>query len=101
MEYVYAALLLHKAGKKIDSENMEAVLSAADVEADQGRIKALIAALEGVDIEDALKSAAMPAAPAAGAGEGPTEEPAEEEEEEEEEEEDEDEATEGLGSLFG
>ncbi|MFO7836186.1 MAG: 50S ribosomal protein P1 [Candidatus Thorarchaeota archaeon] len=99
MEYVYAALLLHKAGKEIESDNMEAVLKAADIEAEPGRIKALIAALDGVDIDDALKSAAMPAAPAATAGEGPAEEPAEEEEEEEEEEEDE--ATEGLGSLFG
>jgi large subunit ribosomal protein L12 len=101
MEYVYAALLLHKAGQDLTDANMESVLSAAGVKSDKGRVKAMLAALEGVDIEDALKSAAAvptAAAPAAAGGEAGA---AEEEKEEEEEEEEEEEFTAGLGSLFG
>ena len=100
MEYVYTALLLHKAGQSMSAKNMEAVLTAAGVKPDKGRIKALLAALEGVDIEDALKGAAMPmavAAPAAAAA--PADAPAEEKKEEEEKEEEEEVA--GLSSLFG
>ena len=101
MEYVYAALLLHKAGQDLTDKNMEAVLTSAGVKADKGRVKALLAALEGVDIDDALKSAAaMPvaAAPAAGGASAGAEAVEEKKEEEEEEEE---EFTAGLGSLFG
>ncbi len=102
MEYVYAALLLHKAGQTIDAKSMEAVLTAAGVKPDKGRVKALIAALEGVDIDEALKSAAMPMAVAAPAGEtAAAGEPAAEEKKEEEKEEEEEEFTAGLGSLFG
>ena len=100
MEYVYTALLLHKAGQNMSAKNMEAVLTAAGVKPDKGRIKALLAALEGIDIEDALKGAAMPmavAAPAAAAA--PADAPAEEKKEEEEEKEEEEVA--GLSSLFG
>ncbi|MDF1538255.1 MAG: 50S ribosomal protein P1 [Candidatus Thorarchaeota archaeon] len=102
MEYVYSALLLHKAGQKLTQKAMDAVLTAAGVDPDKGRVKALLAALEGVDIDEALKSAAtMPvaAAPAAAggaAGAAPAEEKKEEKEEEKEEE-----FTAGLGSLFG
>jgi len=100
MEYVYAALLLHKAGGKLTAKAMEEVLTAAGSTPDKGRIKALLAALKDVDIDEALKSAAaMPvaAAPAAAGGAAP----AAEEKKEEEEEEPEEEATAGLGSLFG
>jgi large subunit ribosomal protein L12 len=102
MEYVYTALLLHKAGQKLSIKKMEEVLTAAGAKPDKGRIKALLAALEGVDIDDALKSAAMPmavAAPAGGAGAAAEAAPSEEKKEEEEEKEEE--ATVGLGSLFG
>ena len=58
MEYIYAALLLHKAGKKIDENGVKAVLTAAGVAADESRIKALIAALDGVNIEEAISKAA-------------------------------------------
>ncbi|MHA2377754.1 MAG: 50S ribosomal protein P1 [Candidatus Thorarchaeota archaeon] len=98
MEYVYSALLLHKAGQKLSAKKMEGVLTAAGVTADKGRIKALLAALKDVDIDDALKSASMPmavaAAPAVEAA------PAAEEKKEEEEEKEEEEVA-GLGSLFG
>jgi len=106
MEYIYAAMLLHKAGKEINEESVAQVLKAAGVEADQTRVKALVAALSEVDIEEAIKSAptlmaapaAAPAAPAA-----PAEEEAKKKEEkkEEEEKEKEEAALEGLGALFG
>ena len=100
MEYVYAALLLHKSGGKMTAKAMEDVITAAGATPDKGRIKALLAALKDVDIDEALTSAAaMPvaAAPAAGGAAAP----AAEEKKEEEEEEPEEEATAGLGSLFG
>jgi len=103
MEYVYAALLLHKAGQKLTAKAMEDTLTAAGVTPDKGRVKALLAALKDVDIDEALKSAAaMPiaAAPAATAGAGPAEEKKKEAKKEEEEEKEE-EFTAGLGSLFG
>ena len=59
MEYIYAALLLHKAGKKVDENGVKAVLTAAGVKADESRVKALIAALDGVNIEDAISKAAV------------------------------------------
>jgi len=71
MEYVYAALLLHKAGGKMTAKAMDEVLAAAGATPDKARIKALLAALKGVDIDEALTSAAaMPvaAAPAAAGG---------------------------------
>ena len=104
MEYVYAALLLHKAGQKLTAKAMEDTLTAAGVTPDKGRVKALLAALKDVDIDEALKGAtAMPvaAAPAAAAGgAGPAEEKKEAKKEEKEEEKEE-EFTAGLGSLFG
>jgi len=105
MEYIYAAMLLHKAGKEINEENVAQILKAAGVEADQARVKALVAALAEVDIEEAIKSApTLMAAPAAApAAEAPAEEAKKEEEKkkEEEEKEKEEAALEGLGALFG
>ena len=105
MEYIYAAMLLHKAGKKINEENVSQILKAAGIDADQARVKALVAALSEVDIEEAIKSApTLMAAPAAApAAEAPTEEAKKEEEKkkEEEEKEKEEAALEGLGALFG
>lgn len=101
MEYVYAALLLHKAGKSMTAKAMEDVMTAAGVSPDKARIKALLAALKDVDVDEALKSAAaMPvaAAPTAVAGEAAA---GAEEKKKEEEDEKEEEFTEGLGSLFG
>ena len=101
MEYIYAAMILHSADKDINEENVQKIIEAAGIEADDARIKALIAALEDVDIEEAMETTAMAAAPAA----APVAVEAVEEEEEEEEEEDEGaaeaEAAAGLGALFG
>ena len=105
MEYIYAALLLHNAGKDVTDENVAAVLEAAGVAVEDVRVKALVAALEDVNIEEAISQAAVApvaapaaAAPAAGAA-APAEEEAEEEEEKKEEEEESGMA--GLGALFG
>ena len=64
MEYVYAALLLHKAGKPVDENGVTSVLKAAGVTVNEARVKALVAALEGVNIEEAISKAAFAAAPA-------------------------------------
>jgi large subunit ribosomal protein L12 len=87
MEYVYSALLLHSAKKEVNEANVSAVLKAAGVNADSGRVKALVAALEGADIA---------AAPAAGAAAAPKAEEKPEEKGVSEEE-----AAAGLGALFG
>ena len=50
MEYVYAALLLHSAGKDVNEDGIKKVVEASGVAADEVRIKALVAALDGVDI---------------------------------------------------
>ena len=59
MEYVYAAMLLHKAGQKVDEHNVKHVLEAAHVKVDDARVKALVAALEGVNIDEAIEKAAI------------------------------------------
>lgn len=98
MEYVYAAMLLHKAGHKVDEEGLKKVLSAAGVKAEDARVKALVAALANVNIDDAIKQAAVAqvavAAPAAAA-------PAHHEAPKAEKKKDDAEAAAGLGSLFG
>lgn len=105
MEYIYGAMLLHSAGKKITEENIKKVLTAAGVKADDARIKALTASLEGVDIEEAIKTAAVPvaAAPAQPAASGDEEKKEEKKEKKEKKEEEvsEEEAAAGLGALFG
>ncbi|PTD94553.1 50S ribosomal protein P1 [archaeon SCG-AAA382B04] len=106
MEYIYAAMLLHSADKEVTENSVTDVLDSADVDVEQSRVKALVAALEDVDIEEAIESAQMaPAAPATETevseeASEETEEEAGEEEEEEEEEEAEEAAAEGLGALF-
>ena len=105
MEYLYAAMLLHKAGKKIDEKNLTGVLAAAGINADPVRLKALVASLAEVDIDEAIKTppafitaTPAPAAPAP----APEEKPAKEEKKKEEEEKAKEEAAmEGLGALFG
>ena len=100
MEYEYAAMLLHSAEKEIDEKAVTAVLTAAGVDVDGARVKALVSSLGSVDIGEAMATAvAAPAAAPAAAG-GSTAEAASEAVVEEEPE-DEGAAFEGLGSLFG
>ena len=106
MEYVYAAMLLHKAGKDINEESLSNVLTAAGMTVDAVRVKALVASLSEVNIDEAIKSApTMMAAPAAPATAAPQAEskPKEEDKKKKDEEEKakEDAALEGLGALFG
>ena len=105
MEYIYAAMLLHKAGKEINEDTAKKVLIGAGVEVDEARVKALIAALEGVDIEEAIKKAAVAApvaaAPAAAEGGDSKAEEKKEEKSAEEEKKAEESAAAGLGALFG
>ncbi|GGL56719.1 50S ribosomal protein P1 [Halocalculus aciditolerans] len=112
MEYVYAALILNESDEEINEDNVTAVLEAAGVDVEESRVKALVAALEDVDIEEAIETAAaVPAGGASGgAAAGGSDEGGEEEEEsedeaeaeaEEEEDEDEEASGEGLGDLFG
>ncbi|MDK2825423.1 LSU ribosomal protein L12AE [Methanolobus vulcani] len=103
MEYIYAALLLYKAGKDITEEAVTAVLQAAGVDVNDARAKALVAALDGVDIEEAMATAAVAAAPAAAPAAAAEAAPAEEEAAAEEEEDDaaEESGMAGLGALFG
>jgi large subunit ribosomal protein L12 len=101
MEYIYGALLLHSAGKEINDESVANVIKAAGIEPDQARIKALTASLSGVNIEEAIASAAMMAAPAPQAA-APAEKKEEKKKEEKKEEAvSEEEAAAGLGALFG
>lgn len=107
MEYVYAALLLHKLKQDISEDNITNVIKATGSSPDAVRIKALVAALGDVNIEEALKAAPMTvataaAAPTAGGGGATTSETATKEASAEEKtEKKEEEALEGLSSLFG
>lgn len=98
MEYVYSALVLHSAGKSIDEAHVTKVLTAAGVDVNAARVKALVASLEGVNIEEAISKAAF-AAPAAAAAAPAAE--GKKEEKKKEPEVSEEEAAAGLGALFG
>lgn len=106
MDIVYAALLLHSLGKKVDEAGVKKVVQAAGGKSDDAQIKALVANLKDVNIEEAIKKAsvaqAAPAAQSASAEEGAkkSEEKVEEKEEEDAEKKEE-EAASGLGALFG
>lgn len=94
MEYVYAALLLHKAGKEINEQNVKKVLTAIDVNVDDNRVRALVAALKDVDIDKAIKESVVTAVA--------KEEKVERKEEKKEEEKPSAEAAAaGLSALFG
>ncbi len=95
MEYIYAALLLHKLGKEVSEANIKSVVVAAGAHADDSKIKSLVASLKGVDIANELANASLvAAAPASSA-------PAEAKKEEAPKEEKHEAAAEGLSALFG
>ena len=101
MEYVYAALLLHKRQKEVNEDNLKAVVSASGADVNEAQVKSLVAALADVDINEAIKAApvAVAAAPAPVAEAEPEKEA--EAKEEKKEEKNEEAAMEGLSSLFG
>ena len=103
MEYVYAALMLHKLQKEVTEENVTSVVKATGAEVNEAQVKALVASLADVNIEEAIKAApvAVATAPAAAEDapadgdkkkEAKAEPPSEKQEEQ---------AMEGLSSLFG
>lgn len=96
MELIYSALLLHKAGKPIDAANVKKVLDSIGVQKSDGEIKGLVAAMDGIDIEKAIKEASIPVAAPATTTATPKKE-----EKKEEPKEDPDKAAAGLGALFG
>ena len=102
MEYVYAALMLHKLQKEVTEENVTNIVKASGAEVNEAQVKALVASLADVDIEEAIKAApvavaaAAPAAEAASGGDEKKEANAEPPSEKQEEA-----AMEGLSSLFG
>lgn len=97
MEYIYAALLLHKAGKEVNEAHLKSVITAAGIKEDEAKVKSLIASLKGVDIDKELESASLMSAPSAGGSHGHTEEKKHEAPKEEKHEA----AAEGLSALFG
>ena len=116
MEYVYAALILHETDEEINEDNLTGILEAAGADVEESRVKALVAALEDVDVEEAIESAA--AVPAGGSGGGGAaaggaaeeadaddgdadEEEAEEAEADDDADDDGGDGGEGLGELFG
>ena len=98
MEYVYAALLLHKLDKEVNEANLSSVVKASGAEVNEAQVKSLVAALADVNIDEAVKAApvAAAAAPAAAAADAPAKE-----EKKKEEPKNEEAAMEGLSSLFG
>jgi large subunit ribosomal protein L12 len=104
MEYVYAALMLHKLKKDINEDNITSLVKASGAEVNAAQVKALVASLADVNIEDAIKAApvavAAAAAPAEAAAGGDAkkgekkEKPAADGKSEEQ-------AMEGLSALFG
>lgn len=100
MEYVYAALILHKLKMEINEANISNIIKATGATVNDAQVKALVSALADVNIEEAIKAApvAVAAAPAAAAAA-----PAggEEKKEEAPAGKTEEQAMEGLASLFG
>ncbi|HID80190.1 MAG TPA: 50S ribosomal protein P1, partial [Ignisphaera sp.] len=65
MEYVYAVLLLHAAKRDINEDNLRKVLEAAGIAVDEVRLKALVAAVKEINIDDVIRGAtAAPITPA-------------------------------------
>ena len=99
MEYVYAALLLHKLDKEVNEANLSSVVKASGAEVNEAQVKSLVAALADVDIDEAVKAAPVAVAAAAPAADAAADAPAKEEKKEEPK--NEEAAMEGLSSLFG
>jgi large subunit ribosomal protein L12 len=104
MEYVYAALLLHKLKKDVNEENISSVVKASGTDVNEAQVKSLVAALADVNIDDAVKAAPVAvAAAAAPAADAPAAagDKAKKEEKPKADGKSEEAAIEGLSSLFG
>ena len=96
MQYIYAAMLLHANKQEVNEANVEGVLKSAKVEIETAKIKAMVASLKNISIDDAIAKAAVAAVAAPSAAAAPVEEKKEEDNKKTEEE-----AAAGLGALFG
>ncbi len=104
MEYVYAALLLHKLKKEVNEANISSVVKASGTEVNEAQVKSLVAALADVNIDDAVKAAPVAAAAAAAPADAPADAKGGEAKKEEKPKDtgkSEEAAMEGLSSLFG
>ncbi|MEM1628312.1 MAG: 50S ribosomal protein P1 [Desulfurococcaceae archaeon] len=107
MEYIYASLLLYKAGKEITEENLKRVLEAAGVQVDDIRVKSLVAAIKNIDIAKVLEQAIATPVATAPVATAPVAQPEkggekkEEKKEEESKELSEETLAEGFAALFG
>ncbi len=103
MEYVYAALLLHKLQKEVNETNISSVVKASGAEVNEAQVKAMVAALADINIEDAIKAAPVAVTAAPGAAPAAAEAAGEEKKEEKPKDDGktEEAAMEGLSSLFG
>jgi len=101
MEYVYAALMLHKLKKEVNEANVTSIVKASGAEVKEAQVKALVAALADVNIEEAIKAAPVAVAAAPAAADAPAGGEAKKEEKKADDGKSEDAAMEGLSSLFG
>jgi large subunit ribosomal protein L12 len=105
MEYVYAALMLHKLKKDINEDNITSLVKASGAEVNAAQVKALVASLADVNIEEAIKAApvavAAAAAPAEAAAGGGDEKKGGKKEKAAADGKSEEQAMEGLSALFG
>ena len=101
MEYVYAALLLHKLKKDVNEANISSVVKASGTEVNEAQVKSLVAALADVNIDDAVKAAPVAVAAAAPAADAPAAGGEAKKEKKKEDPKNEEAAMEGLSSLFG
>ncbi len=92
MDYVYAALLLHKLGKPVDEEHINKVLHSIGAKVDESKIKSLVASLKDVNIDQELANAVVASASAPVVASAPVEEKKEDKREE---------SAAGLSALFG
>ena len=95
MELIYASMLLHKVGQQVNEENLKKVLHATGSKVDESQVKAVVAALEGVNIDEVIKGAAMQPVAAVKTEEQPKED------KKKDDKKDEAQAAAGLGALFG
>ena len=95
--------MLHKLQKEVTEENDTSVVKATGAEVNEAQVKALVASLADVNIEEAIKAAPVAAAPAAPAAEASAggDDKKEEKKAEPPSEKQEEQAMEGLGSRFG
>jgi len=101
MEYVYAALLLHKLDKEVNEANLTSVVKASGTDVNEAQVKSLVAALADVNIDEAVKAAPVAVAAAAPAAEAAAGDAPAKEEKKKEDPKNEEAAMEGLSSLFG